>query len=129
MHCITASTISNKSILCRCKYSEYGCEMKDLLSSLLRHEEVCPERTIHCPQPNGCNEEVQLKKFCQHALSSGCSVEMKTDRTKFNLSKGWMQWDGLSLRKGSFSIQSNLSFLQPKVKFIFYSISCTPRCS
>ena len=41
-----------------------------------------------------------MNKFSQHAIRNGCSVQMKAERTKFNLSKGWMQWDGLSLRKG-----------------------------
>ena len=67
---------------------------------LVPHEEICSQRTINCPQPNGCNEPVQMKKFSQHAIQHGCSVQMKAERTKFNLSKGWMQWDGVSLRKG-----------------------------
>ena len=87
-------------VLCRCKYSEFGCERKELLSVLVPHEEICSQRTVNCPQPNGCNEPVQMVKFFQHALQHGCSVQMKAERTKFNLSKGWMQWDGLSLRKG-----------------------------
>ena len=87
-------------VLCRCKYSEFGCERKELLSVLVPHEEICSQRTINCPQPNGCNEPVQMNKFSQHAIRNGCSVQMKAERTKFNLSKGWMQWDGLSLRKG-----------------------------
>jgi len=95
----------------RCQYSEFGCDKKDLLSLLVRHEDVCPHRTVNCPQPNGCNETVQLNKFCQHATTAGCSVEMKTERTKFNLSKGWMQWDGLSLRTGEeFNLREDLAW-------------------
>ena len=45
-----------------------------------------------------------MKKFSQHAIQHGCSVQMKAERTKFNLSKGWMQWDGVSLRKGVYGL-------------------------
>ena len=32
-------------------------------------------------------------------------------RTKFNLSKGWMQWDGMSLKKGpEFNLQEDLAW-------------------
>jgi len=95
----------------RCKYYEFGCERKDLLSVLVPHEEICSQRTVNCPQPNGCNEPVQMIKFSQHATQNGCSVQMKAERTKFNLSKGWMQWDGLSLRKGEeFDLREDLAW-------------------
>ena len=95
--------VCDVDVFYRCKYSEFGCEKKELLSVLVPHEEICSQRTVNCPQPNGCNEPVQINKFAQHAVRHGCSVQMKTERTKFNLSKGWMQWDGLSLRKGEAS--------------------------
>ena len=101
----------NFDVFYRCKYSEFGCERKELLSVLVPHEEICPQRTVNCPQPNGCNEPVQINKFAQHAVQHGCSVQMKTERTKFNLSKGWMQWDGLSLRKGEGNVVRVLSYL------------------
>ena len=66
----------------------------------MKHEDVCPDRTITCPAPNGCDEKVQLKHYHQHAVDTGCSVEMKDSSTKFNLSKGWMKWDGVSRKKG-----------------------------
>ena len=89
--------------MCRCQYSEFGCSHRDLLRPLSQHEEACPERTLQCPPPNGCGERVQLRAYHEHAVKQGCSVEMRSQHTKFNLSKGWMQWDGLSLRKGEAS--------------------------
>ena len=39
--------------------------------------------------------------YHRHAVKQGCSVEMKSNNTtKFNLSKGWLQWDGVSQKSG-----------------------------
>ena len=123
----------------KCQFWEFGCPKKDLLPFLKRHEEVCEDRTINCPGPNGCEEKVdelfalivyniiskvQVKEFHRHAVRNGCSVELKP-RSKFNLSKGWMQWDGMSLKKGQeFNLREDLAwsffhFLQCDNQFYF----------
>ena len=56
------------------------------------------------------NLKVQLKEYHRHAARNSCSVEMRK-RTKFNLSKGWMQWDGLALKKGQeFNLVEDLAW-------------------
>lgn len=95
----------------KCQFSEFGCQFREYLSRLVRHEEVCPERTITCPPPNGCLERVQLKEYHRHAVKQGCSVEMKSNNTtKFNLSKGWLQWDGVSQRSEEFNLTEDLAW-------------------
>jgi len=94
----------------KCLYWDFGCRHRDFLVGLVRHEEVCQDRTILCPGPNGCEEKVQLKDFYRHAVRNSCSVELKK-RTKFNLSKGWMQWDGMTLKKGQeFNLLEDLAW-------------------
>ena len=54
--------------------------------------------------------QVQLKEFHRHAVRNSCTVELK-ERTKFNLSKGWMQWDGMTLKKGQeFNLREDLAW-------------------
>jgi len=94
----------------KCLYWDFGCKQKDFLARLVRHEEACEDRTIQCPGPNGCEEKVQLKDFHRHAARNSCSVELKK-MTKFNLSKGWMQWDGMTLKKGQeFNLREDLAW-------------------
>jgi len=94
----------------KCKFFDKGCTHKALLGDLTSHEATCPERTIHCPAPNGCDEIIQLKDFHQHAVRNGCSVAIRQS-TKFNLSKGWLRWDGLSLRKAEeFNLREDLAW-------------------
>jgi len=95
----------------RCQFSEYGCQYRDYLCHLVKHELSCPERPITCPPPNGCLQKIQLKRYHEHAVQQGCSVEMTSRRTKFNLSKGWVQWDGFSPRDGEeFNLLEDLSW-------------------
>ena len=46
----------------RCKFAEYGCEVKDFLCQLKIHEEKCEERTVKCPYIS-CLAEQQYKKY------------------------------------------------------------------
>jgi len=95
----------------KCQYSEFGCTHRDLLRPLTQHEEACPERTLQCPPPNGCQERVQLRGYHEHAVKQGCSVEMRSQHTKFNLSKGWLQWDGSSARNSEeFNLKEDLAW-------------------
>lgn len=55
----------------KCKYFENGCQVQDLLSSLVKHEIVCEERTIQCPLLS-CSKMVQLKEFDQHVDANKC---------------------------------------------------------
>lgn len=94
----------------KCKFWDKGCQHRALLADLLSHEGVCPERTVHCPSPNGCDEVVQLKDFHKHAVRNQCCVDLKRP-TKFNLSKGWLRWDGATLRKASeFNLGEDLAW-------------------
>ena len=52
----------------RCQFSEYGCDYRDYLCHLVKHEFSCPDRSITCPPPNGCLEKIQLKQYHKHAV-------------------------------------------------------------
>jgi len=94
----------------KCKYWDKGCTHRELLTDLVPHEVVCPERTVHCPSPNGCDEVIQLKDFHRHAVRNQCSVQVRHP-TKFNLSKGWLRWDGLSTRtQEEFNLREDLAW-------------------
>jgi len=90
----------------KCKYSFYGCEVKDLLAPLKIHEEKCVERTIKCLSCR-CEAVVQLKKFEEHVKENKCCTELNGTSFVWRLSTGFMQWDGLSKKKGA---EFNLSF-------------------
>ena len=79
----------------KCKYSEYGCEVKGLLAILVKHEEKCPERIVKCPK---CGEMPQLKKYHEHVKSSSCYCVAfsKGGGQNMNtyLSFGFMKWNG-----------------------------------
>ena len=55
----------------KCKFSDYGCDVKKPLGETVEHEAKCKERTIKCPQ-GYCQKEIQLKRMDQHALESDC---------------------------------------------------------
>merc|ERR1712110_1021695 len=57
-----------------CKFKDFGCTVKECLNTLKKHESDCDHRTVCCPV---CEEEVELKKFYMHAISSTpqCIVE------------------------------------------------------
>ena len=55
-----------------CKYEQFGCEVKARLVELLDHESKCPERTMKCLYLL-CNEEVQIRKYREHAMTSNCT--------------------------------------------------------
>ena len=50
----------------RCKFQDFGCKEKRLLSEIVNHEKKCPERTARCAV-YGCSQVVQLKMFSLHA--------------------------------------------------------------
>ena len=70
-----------------CKYKQFGCVIKQRLNELVEHESKCPERTIKCPYLK-CNEEVQIKKFRDHAKSNDCSTDKINPRYAIILKNG-----------------------------------------
>ena len=58
----------------KCKFSFLGCNVKMKLEDIIHHEKVCPERTITCPYAH-CKKEIQMKKFKEHAVESGCTED------------------------------------------------------
>ena len=102
----------------KCKFYEYGCEVKDLLIQLKKHEKRCDERTVICPN-NKCRAEVQLKMFEEHAQDNDCWV--KLDGQKYfisTVSKGFLQWDGTSKNRGE-----EFDFGRGKTKWMFNEIN------
>lgn len=83
----------------KCKFSAYGCEVKDLLGPLKVHEEKCAERTIKCPSFQ-CKANIQVKKFEEHLKESNCCKKLNGPDFQWELSSGFMKWDGLSKNKG-----------------------------
>ena len=63
----------------RCKYQDFKCDIKKKLSEIVKHEKICPERTVTCPNL-GCNQEVQLKKFHEHVTvkENPCATVLET---------------------------------------------------
>ena len=59
----------------RCRHVR--CEVRMRLAEIIKHEEMCPERTVRCPYVK-CGQEVQLRRFHQHALNKRCVVSLKT---------------------------------------------------
>ena len=73
-----------------CKYKQFGCEIKQRLNELVVHESKCPERTIKCPRLRCC-EEVQIKKFYDHATRKCCFNGISIDGecwTDFHIRNG-----------------------------------------
>ena len=55
-----------------CKFSKFGCEVQDLLSSLVNHEKVCDRRTIRCFLGGFKCPLVPLKDYDQHVIENKC---------------------------------------------------------
>jgi len=92
----------------RCKFAKFGCEVKDLLSRLKKHEEKCEERTIVCPLKR-CKAEVQLKNYKEHAKEN-CCIQIDSDGIETTISTGFLQWDGASKITGNeFDLEVELS--------------------
>jgi len=111
----------------KCKFAEYGCDVKDLLCQLKNHEEKCEERTIKCLY-KGCCEEVQLKKYKEHVLKK-CSVDPKTPNMVLPLSEGFMKWDGVSKNRGKefdLDVEGNWLLVFSSIDDVFRVIRYVP---
>ena len=66
------NTIVNKlieKIQHPCKYKQFGCQVKNTLEEIRKHEDKCLERTIKCPHLS-CKSEVHIRKYHDHAINS-----------------------------------------------------------
>ena len=91
----------------RCKFAEYGCEVKDFLCQLKIHEGRCKERTVKCPH---CEAVVQLKKFREHVMEKECCVILGTS-VRLTFSSGFLKWDGTSKKRGKeFDLDQEINF-------------------
>lgn len=102
---ITSSLASSLigTILHKCKFSHYGCNIKMKLNEIDKHEEKCPERTVKCPTVN-CQEMIQIRKLREHASTSvkKCFTEHCfgfNDLIIYTMSTGYMKWDGVEVRE------------------------------
>ena len=60
----------------KCKYSDYGCDVKMKLKDITKHEDKCPEKTVRCPL-SYCRKIVQLKEFQDHLnTENGCGFHI-----------------------------------------------------
>jgi len=116
----------------KCKFNEFGCEKKGLLSDLKIHEKKCPERTVKCPVNS--NEVVQLKLFHEHAKDKYYPFNEKNSSENgfyTPLSSNYMNWDGVSqLRGREFEWHKDIgshgiSFLQLDKRFYVYTRYCS----
>lgn len=80
------------TVLHKCKYSQYNCNVKLKLNDIVNHERKCPERTVKCPDPE-CQEVVQMRSYDEHP----CTYNM-SNRFSYPVSSGYLQWDGVSRR-------------------------------
>ena len=103
-----------------CKFNEFGCKDKGLLSEIVIHEKKCPERTVRCAI-KGCSEVVQLKKFPLHTKE--CFSYYREENRLENsvvttLSRNFLKWDGESkVPRQEFDLETDrgtdcLSFMQ-----------------
>ena len=84
----------------KCKFEVHGCQFKDVLGELKKHEATCIERTIKCPFPR-CQTEVQLRRYKDHVIEGKCYSTYATgDNFSKTISTGFMQWDGISKNRG-----------------------------
>ena len=60
----------------KCKFHVHGCDVKRLLGELPKHEKICPERTIICPNLR-CMKEVKLKSYQSHVTQDNCLTECR----------------------------------------------------
>ena len=81
------NTLANKlieKIQHPCKYKQFGCQVKNTLKDIRKHEDNCLNRTIKCPYLE-CESEVQIRKFHDHAMSSfSCNIHPNNRVTNFN---------------------------------------------
>ena len=109
----------------KCQYSEQGCKVKKLIKDLRIHEQRCPERTVECPVRN-CEETVQLKKFCRHAIDTHHSEKIPTNWKVFEIpcddddrELAKLKWGmGIVSAFGS-SFYLNLRYYKPSKCFVF----------
>ena len=68
------NTLANKMIERIPHPCKYGCQVKNYLKEIVKHEARCPERTVKCPYI-GCNDQVQISKLHTHVMNkdSKCS--------------------------------------------------------
>ena len=65
---ITSSLASSLigTILHKCKFSHFGCNVKMKLNDIVNHEAKCSERTVKCPNLT-CQDVIQRRKLYEHA--------------------------------------------------------------
>ena len=111
----------------KCKFSFYGCEIKMKLEQIVVHEETCLERTVTCPAVQ-CKEEVQLRKFNEHASKKRCTTSTMSNFGVANVSKYcgilFNQNQNKSYQLRSFKVHNRTfyflsSYLASKKCFIF----------
>merc|ERR1719188_1852575 len=60
-----------ETVLHKCKFSQYHCNVEMRLDEIVNHEKKCPERTVKCPKIS-CQEKLQQKTFYEYASVSKC---------------------------------------------------------
>ena len=98
---ITSSLASSLigTILHKCKFFEFGCNIKMKLNEIVKHEEKCPERTVKCPNLK-CQDMIQRKKLREHASVKKCFSEYRfrcDEIISYTMSRGYMKWDGVEV--------------------------------
>ena len=96
----------------RCKYSVFGCKVRQSLEKIVEHEKTCPDRTVICPY-HVCRKEVHMKKFHAHATSQLCCLNLpygsrlqgRVGSYLYPLSSDYLkEWDG---NKDEFDLTEN----------------------
>ena len=59
-------------IMIRCKFTTHGCEERQELSVLAKHEEECPYREVDCPAIQFCQWTGSLITLMAHIRNNGC---------------------------------------------------------
>ena len=93
--------------------------MKDVLSHLIKHEEMCIERTIQCPSKT-CGD-VKLREYEEHAKQWNWWLKMEVEKFTHTISSGFLKWDGLSKLKGDeFDLRRTWKSRIFNVQVLFY---------
>ena len=116
-----------ETVLHKCKFSQYQCDVKLKLKEIIIHEMHCPERTLKCPGV-ACREIVQLKKFEKHAREKLCSSDIRLDiddKFGYTVSKNYLKWDGISkIKHDELEPSKSQNFTFAKMSFFNRNFYC-----
>ena len=103
----------------KCKFHVHGCDVRRLLGELTKHEKICPERTIKCPNLR-CRKEFKLKSYQSHVTQDDCLTEW--GEWRLFSEDGMRMSENLNIHSQSFEIEAPSLPLLRSVLLVLTSI-------